>query len=97
MRNTHPLHVSMKEPTITVAEIETLARKAFGEVFVRLEVKARVRRSETITIYIREGETSRDWTHKLVYAHDRPRGDPDAVRKHVRTNLEAAMRRGAIK
>lgn len=80
-------------PTIGVARLERLVRRAFGLAFVRMEVRARVRRSEKITIYVRIGEPSegRDWTHKLVYSHDRPRGDLDAVRKHVRSNLKHAI------
>ena len=81
-------------PSMALADLGKLARRAFGKSFVRIEAKSRVRRSEKITIYIRSGEPSEgsDWTHKLVYSHDKPRGDADAVRKHVRSNLESVIR-----
>lgn len=86
-------YMAAKEPTIGVKQIEDLARVTFGETFARIEVKQRVRRSEKITIFIREASAKpgEQWTHKLTYAHDRPRGDPDAVRKHVITNLESIL------
>lgn len=81
-----------KQPTIPIVELAQLAREAFGDEFVRIEQRDRIGRSETITLYIRnrgatDKQAPKGYTNTLKYAHDRPKGDPDAVRKHVRDNL----------
>lgn len=80
-----------KLPTIPAEQIEELARKAWGEDFVRLEIKARAGRSERVTFYVTSDKARAagvDWDAKLSFAHDRPAGDPDASRKAAIKTIE---------
>jgi hypothetical protein len=87
----------VSEPTISITSLESLASEAFGQEFVRIGVRTFKHRAEKITVYTLTAKAKADpkfkkeWSHSLEYSHDRPGGDPDAVRKHVRDNLRGVI------
>jgi hypothetical protein len=93
----------MKEPTIPLEELEALAREAFGAEFVKLVAKPRVRRSETLTVYIISAKHLKEnippppcgYTHTLKYSNEKPKGDPDAVRKFLCDSLRGVIAKRA--
>jgi hypothetical protein len=64
----------MKEPTITLEELEQLARERFAEAFLELEHEpATETASEVLTFYMVDGSTFR-FSHAVI-------DDPDRVRE----------------
>lgn len=68
-----------REPTIPIADVERRAREMLGEALERVECKPRKRRSERITLHLKN--VTLTFTHASYQ-------DPDAVRKAVLAFLE---------